>query len=183
MKHIVTDQSTLHKPYLYILLAVCLAAAGYTGLTIRYIISRGLIPWMDVVTLVIVWLFLAVIGLTRAEYRLEDKAVVMTVRNPLRTRRVTVPYSAINGVHPFKVQLVKNVFYRYTFRLYSYLDNRTIWSMIFTIPGKDKNARVLMKASETFWEALEAKCPGKIRITQDEAVTNTYIRMNQAEKK
>ena len=81
---------------------------------------------MDILTQLIVWCFMLSIILGRSCYELKDKEIVLTNKNPFRHRVVSVPYKAINGVHPFQVQLVKTVAYRYTFRMYANLDNRPI---------------------------------------------------------
>ncbi len=175
------EHSQVYSPYLYGLSVVFLGMIFYAAKTIFFIVSEKSIPWMDILTQLIVWCFMLSIILGRSCYELKDKEIVLTNKNPFRHRVVSVPYKAINGVHPFQVQLVKTVAYRYTFRMYANLDNRPIWSLIYNLPGekKDRIARVLMKASEPFWEAFEEKVPGKIRIPQEEALHNTYRHMQK----
>ena len=61
------------------------------------------------------------------------------------------------------------------------LDKRNIWSLVYNIPGTDKVSRILMKASDEFWDALEKKLPGRIRIPQEDVLKHAYYHISGAE--
>lgn len=100
-----------------------------------------------------------------------------------RTRKLAIPYSAIDGAFHFKVEPIKAISYRHTYRMYGSMDRRDIWSLVYNMPNTDKVSRVLMKASEEFWEAFEKKLPGRIRVSQEEVLKNAFLYISGAEPK
>lgn len=67
--------------------------------------------------------------------------------------------------------------------MYGSMDRRDIWSLVYNMPNTDKVSRVLMKASEEFWEAFEKKLPGRIRVSQEEVLKNAFLYISGAEPK
>lgn len=180
---IASDQSQTHRTYLCIYGTVGICLFGYIIMTIRYIINTHQFPWLDVVTEVIILLALLAVAMTRSSYELHEKDIVITCSNPFRTRTFRIPYSEIDGVHHFKVEPIKSISYRHTYRMYGSMDRRDVWSLVYNIPGTDKVARILMKASDEFWTAFEKLMPGRIRVPQEEVLKLAFRHISGIDSK
>ena len=172
---IITDRSEVHRTYLIIYGTLGICLLGYAAMTVRYIWNMHQIPWMDVLTEIIFLLFLGSTALARSTYELHEKELVVISSSLFRTRKLAIPYSAIDGAFHFKVEPIKAISYRHTYRMYGSMDRRDIWSLVYNMPNTDKVSRVLMKASEEFWEAFEKKLPGRIRVSQEEVLKNAFL--------
>lgn len=181
MKPVFTDHSILYRPYLGIMALGYLALAAYAGWTWHHALALGRLPNVaDMGLQIAIFFFLLNYILMRTEYRLEEKEIVMVKKGILSRKEVRLSYDQIDGVHHFKNQLMKPMTYRYSFRMYAALDNRPIWALIYNInENSSKVGRVLMKGSEAFWQAFEDRLPGKIRVTQEEVIANTYKHMEK----
>lgn len=180
---IITDRSEVHRTYLIIYGTLGICLLGYAAMTVRYIWNMHQIPWMDVLTEIIFLLFLGSTALARSTYELHEKELVVISSSLFRTRKLAIPYSAIDGAFHFKVEPIKAISYRHTYRMYGSMDRRDIWSLVYNMPNTDKVSRVLMKASEEFWEAFEKKLPGRIRVSQEEVLKNAFLYISGAEPK
>lgn len=180
---IASDQSQTHRTYLCIYGTVGICLFGYIIMTIRYILSNHQFPWMDVITEVIILLALVAIAMTRSSYELHEKDILITSSSPFRTRTLRIPYSEIDGVHHFKVEPIKSISYRHTYRMYGSMDRRDVWSLVYNIPETDKVARVLMKASDEFWTAFEKLMPGRIRVSQEEVLKLAFRHISGIDSK
>lgn len=178
------DHSILYKPYWYVVALIMVAWVAYVVWIWQEAIARQVVPWVDgALQLAILWYMINTVT-TKVEYRLEPEALVMTKRYMLRPKEeIRLPYEEIFGVHHFKNQLMKPVTYRYTFHMYSKMDDRTIWSLLYRYGDSTKKVgRVLMKGSEPFWQAFEKKLPGQIRVPQEEVLAHTYKHMGAIER-
>lgn len=177
------DRSEIHRTYLciYGTLGICLL--GYGAMTARYIYQRQQIPWMDVLTEVVLLFFLLSTAMARSTYELHEKELVVITTSFFRTRKLAIPYSAIDGAFHFKVEPIKTIAYRHTYRAYGSMDKREIWSLVYNLPHTDKVARLLMKASEEFWEEFEKRLPGRIRVSQDEVLRHAFAHISGADAK
>lgn len=178
---IFVDHSIVYKPYWLMVAVAALLWAAYVVWVWQAAMARHVIPIIDgSIQLVILWYLINVVT-ARVEYRLEPEALVMTSKALLRPKKeVKLPYEEIFGVHHFKNQLMKPVTYRFTYRMYGMMDNRTIWSLLCRYGDSTKKVgRVLMKGSEPFWKAFEARLPGRIRVPQEEVLAYTYAHMGQ----
>lgn len=180
---IFTDRSEIHRTYMciYGTLGICLL--GYLAMTIRYIWNTHQLPWLDIFTEVLLFLFLASTAMARSTYELHDKELVVISSSLFRTRKLAIPYSAIDGAFHFKVEPIKTIAYRHTYRMYGSMDKREIWSLVYNMPNTDKVSRVLMKASEEFWEEFEKRLPGRIRVSQEEVLKHAYYHISGADLK
>lgn len=177
------DRSEIHRTYLciYGTLGICLL--GYGAMTARYIYQRQQIPWLDVLTEVVLLFFLLSTAMARSTYELHEKELVVITTSFFRTRKLAIPYSAIDGAFHFKVEPIKTIAYRHTYRAYGSMDKREIWSLVYNLPHTDKVARLLMKASEEFWEEFEKRLPGRIRVSQDEVLRHAFAHISGADAK
>ena len=178
---IFTDRSQMHKTYMYLYGIVGFCLAGYLFMAVRYIMNTGRIPWLDLVTLTIVSLFIIGVSSGRSTYEIYDDCLVVTYSSLFRVRKLRIPFDVIDGSFHFKVEPIKTLAYKKTYRMYGSLDKRNIWSLVYNIPGTDKVSRILMKASDEFWDALEKKLPGRIRIPQEDVLKHAYYHISGAE--
>lgn len=171
---IFSDQSQTHRTYLciYGTLGICLF--GYIIMTVRYIFTAHQFPWLDIITELILLAFLLSVSLTRSTYELHEKDLVVISSSPFRTRTLRIPYSAMDGAFHFKVEPIKSISYRHTYRVYGSMDRRDIWSLVYNMPNTDKVSRLLMKASDEFWEEFEKLLPGRIRVSQEEVLKHAF---------
>lgn len=169
-----TETSQTHRTYLIIYGTVGICLFGYIIMTIRYVINSGAIPWLDVMTEFIVLCALLAVSMTRSSYEIHKKDIVITCSSPIRTRTLRIPYKAIDGVHHFKVEPIKSIAYKHSYRMYGSMDRRPIWTLVYNLPNTDKVARVFLKASEEFWHELEKLMPGRVRVGQDEVLSRAF---------
>lgn len=169
-----TDQSQTHRTYLIVYGTVGIVLFGYIIMTIRYILNTGSMPWLDIITELIILVFLVSVAFARTTYELDDKDLVVYYSSPLRTRTFRIPYADIDGAFHFKVEPMKTIAYKHTYRAYGSLDRRDIWSLVFNIPGTDHVARLLMKASDEFWTEFGKRVPGRIRVSQEEVLKHAF---------
>ena len=177
---IFTDRSQIHKTYLYLYGIVGFCILGYLFMAARYIWNTGRIPWLDLVTLLIISIFVIAVSSGRASYEIHEKDLVVTYSSLFRVRKLRIPYEVIDGTFRFKVEPIKTIAYRHTYRMYGSLDKRDIWSLVYNLPGTDRVSRLLMKASDEFWDKLEEKLPGRIRVSRDEVLRHAYYHISGA---
>lgn len=178
-----TDHSEIHSTYLYIFGAVGICLLGYMYMTVRYILNTGLFPWMDIITEAIILIAFLCIGLVRTTYELGDKELTVIYTSPIRVRTMKIPYHVMDGVHYFKVEPIKSIAYKHTYRMYGNLDKRDIYSLVYNIPKTDHVSRLLMKASPEFWDAFEEKLPGRVRIPQEEVLRAAFRHISGVDNK
>lgn len=111
-------------------------------------------------------------AVSRYTYILTDTKLVIEESSIFRKRHFEVDYDMIDGVFKFERELLTNIKYRYKYRKCSTSDPRLIWSLVYaTVDGnKVKNGRLLLKAEDRFFEILEEKVPGRIRVPQADIV-------------
>lgn len=180
---IVTERSEVHRTYMYVYGTLGICLLGYVMMTVRYIYNNLQMPWLDILTEALLLLFLLSMTLTRTTYELHAKELVIIKASLFRTRKMAIPYSAMDGAFHFKVEPIKAISYRHTYRMYGNLDKRDIWSLVYNMPGTDKVSRVLMKASDEFWEEFEKRVPGRIRVSQNEVLKHAFHYISGAEQK
>lgn len=180
---IVTERSEVHRTYMYVYGTLGICLLGYVMMTVRYIYNNHQMPWLDILTEALLLLFLLSMTLTRTTYELHAKELVIIKASLFRTRKMAIPYSAMDGAFHFKVEPIKAISYRHTYRMYGNLDKRDIWSLVYNMPGTDKVSRVLMKASDEFWEEFEKRVPGRIRVSQNEVLKHALHYISGAEQK
>lgn len=177
------DQSEVHRTYMVIYGTLGICLLGYAAMTVRYIYHMHQIPWLDVITELLLLLFLGSTAMARSTYELHEKELVIISSSLFRTRKLAIPYSAIDGAFHFKVEPIKTIAYRHTYRMYGSMDKREIWSLVYNMPNTDKVSRVLMKASEAFWEEFEKRLPGRIRVSQEAVLKHAYYHISGADLK
>ncbi len=177
---IFTDRSQIHKTYLYLYGIVGFCILGYLYMAARYIWTTGRIPWLDLITLLIISVFVIAVSSGHSTYEICENDLVVTYASLFRVRKLRIPYEVIDGTFHFKVEPIKTIAYRHTYRMYGSLDKRDIWSLVYNLPGTDRVSRLLMKASDEFWDKLEEKLPGRIRVSRDEVLRHAYYHISGA---
>ena len=87
-----------------------------------------------------------------------------------KTTVYEIPYRDIMGIFHYKPELVRSVKFRYTYRLNSALDSRTMWTLAWRRQednGKENNVRIYFKASKEVIRALSDKLPGKVDVPEN----------------
>lgn len=117
-------------------------------------------------------------AVSRYTYILTDTKLVIEESSFFRRRHFEVDYDMIDGVFKFERELLSNIKYRYKYRKCSTSDSRPIWSLVYAIVegNKVKNGRLLLKAEDRFFEILEEKVPGRIRVPQADIVFYATVR-------
>ena len=75
-------------------------------------------------------------------------------------RLYLIPYDQIVGLYRYAPQLVSAISFRHTRRLQSALDNRPVWTVAYTAPGKHGrpvHCRVYVKMSTEMLESLRGR--------------------------
>ena len=117
-------------------------------------------------------------AVSRYTYILTDTKLIIEESSFFRKRHFEVDYDMIDGVFKFERELLSNIKYRYKYRKCSPSDPRPIWSLVYAIveDNKVKNGRLLLKAEDRFFEILEEKVPGRIRVPQADIVFYASVR-------
>ena len=117
-------------------------------------------------------------AVSRYTYILTDTKLIIEESSFFRKRHFEVDYDMIDGVFKFERELLSNIKYRYKYRKCSTSDPRPIWSLVYAIVegNKVKNGRLLLKAEDRFFEILEEKVPGRIRVPQADIVFYAAVR-------
>lgn len=111
-------------------------------------------------------------------YRLTDDAIEIEEVGILGRRNYVFPYEEIDGICYYSREFFEKFNFRYRLRLASSMDARSTEQLVFSrYKGKKvQHGRAILKADPEFYEALETKLPGLVRIPKDDVVINTLIR-------
>lgn len=74
---------------------------------------------------------------------------------------------------------MKPATYRYTRHMYSQLDNREIWSLLYDIGEVEKIGRIMMTGSAAFWHEFSLRLPDRVAIPQEEVIAYVYQGMRE----
>jgi hypothetical protein len=102
-----------------------------------------------------------------------NKAIRITKKSLLGSKTYEVAYKDISGIYNYKTNLIHVIKFRRTYRLNSALDNRLVWVMAYTAPGKgDKveNRRIFFKASDELLSLLAEKMPNRVKVKEEQVV-------------
>lgn len=117
-------------------------------------------------------------AVSRYTYILTDSELIIEENSFFRKRIFTVTYENIDGVYKFNRDILTNLRYRYKYRKCSTSDDRPIWFLVFSIIKGTKvtYGRVMLKADDAFYEALESFVPNRIRVPEADVVFYATIR-------
>lgn len=176
MKRKYTEYSIMSPGYAIIALVFFIGIAVMTFLTVSLASKQQAVPLTDYIMEAAAFIILLKIVRSRYVYELTEDELVLTEQGLFREKVLHIAYGNMIGLHYFKNQLFKPLSYRYTYRMYSKLDGRTIWSLVYTIEAskKIKYGRILIKGSDEFFNAFETSLPGKVKVKEAEVVANAY---------
>lgn len=117
----------------------------------------------------------------RAEYHLEEEALVVIITRKFKGRRqIVLPYKDIFGVYDIKKENRKAIETGPAHYAYSRLDRRHVWVLLYNDNDSTKKVgRILMKASDEFWEAFREILPDQVCVPQAEVLGHAYAHMGQ----
>jgi hypothetical protein len=168
------ETSQVHRKNVIV---IGLAAALFAGMAILTLYSW--VKWhrLNLFELFVELMFIFVL-IERAggkyTYEVDKKALRITKKSIFgRLQTFEIPYRDIFGIYRYKAKLIGVLKFRRTYRLQSALDNRPVWTLAYTAAGrkgKTENRRIYFKPSEAMLDALAEKIPGKVKISEEEAV-------------
>jgi hypothetical protein len=115
---------------------------------------------------------------SRYQYKLGAKTLEITKTGLFGSSRIyTVAYKDVIGVYRYRAKLVGVIRFRRTYRLHSALDGRPVWTIAYSSAanGKKENCRIYFKPSETILVALEGVLPGKVKVSEEEVVSQNIL--------
>ena len=94
-----------------------------------------------------------------------------------KTKVYEIPYREIAAI--FSYQLMRTVKFRYSYRLNSALDARTLWTLAWRRrfdDGSEANVRIYFKASKQVMDALAEKMPNRVNVPEELADFNMLVK-------
>lgn len=175
------DHSVLHKPYQVIMWFFFLVWAGYVVWTWSAAIQQGtyqVLAFVGALQALLLW-YMVNTYTARTEYRLEEDELVIVISRKFKgVKEIHLGYNDIFGVYRMKKENTKAIETAPAYYAYSRLDKREIWVLLYNYNDDTKKAgRILMKASDEFWEAFKEIMPDQICVPQAEVLGYAYKHM------
>ena len=171
--------STPSRKYLIAAYIGGLALAGYAARLAWVYMTYHVLPLQGIILFIIAACFLLNVVTAKCTYTLGEEGLTLQKKSLFQNRTIYVPYKDIFGVHHFKNQLMKPATYRYTRHMYSQLDNREIWSLLYDIGEVEKIGRIMMTGSAAFWHEFSLRLPDRVAIPQEEVIAYVYQGMRE----
>lgn len=175
------DHSVLYKPYQMIMWFFFLVWAGYVVWTWSAAIQQGtyqVLAFVGALQALLLW-YMVNTYTARTEYRLEEDELVIVISRKFKgVKEIHLGYNDIFGVYRMKKENTKAIETAPAYYAYSRLDKREIWVLLYNYNDDTKKAgRILMKASDEFWEAFKEIMPDQICVPQAEVLGYAYKHM------
>ena len=90
-----------------------------------------------------------------------------------------IPYREIAAIFSYQPKLMRTVKFRYSYRLNSALDARTLWTLAWRRSfddGSEANVRIYFKASKEVMDALAEKMPNRVNVPEELADFNMLVK-------
>ena len=167
---VITDTSQVTKKNIIVVIMAAVLFVFLLGLSLykwtMYNIQQPIEIFINLMFLIVL------VSRIQPSYIVEvDKTVFrITKKSWLGNKVYEVPYKIIFGIYRYKAQLIRAVSYRYTYRLNSMLDNRTVWGLAYRMEGKKgkmQNHRIYFKANKAVMDALAEKLPNKVDVEEE----------------
>ena len=171
--------STPSRKYLIAAYIGGLALAGYAVRLAWVYMTYHVLPLQGIILFIIAACFLLNVVTAKCTYTLGEEGLTLQKKSLFQNRTIYVAYKDIFGVHHFKNQLMKPATYRYTRHMYSQLDNREIWSLLYDIGEVEKIGRIMMTGSAAFWHEFSLRLPDRVAIPQEEVIAYVYQGMRE----
>lgn len=95
------------------------------------------------------------------------------------TKVYEIPYREIAGIFSYQPKLMRTIKFRYSYRLNSALDARTLWTLAWRRQfegGSEANVRIYFKASKQVIDALSEKMPNRVNVPEEMADFNMLVK-------
>ncbi len=177
------DHSTLYKPYRAAMWFFFLVWAGYVAWSWSQALAQGeyqVLAFVGALQALLLW-YMVNTYTAKTEYRLEeDELVIVMYRKFKGTKEIHLAYDQIFGVYTMKKEKTKAIETAAAYYMYSRLDKRPIWVLLYNYNDDTKKVgRILMKASDEFWEAFKDILPDRICVPQEEVLGFAYKHMGE----
>jgi len=111
----------------------------------------------------------------QTKYRCEmtETALVFTQKNFWNKKKKEIAVNSILGIYRYEPKLIGLMKFRRTYRLHSALDSRDVWTIAYTLAGKNnklENCRIYFKPGQAFLDELAKLLPGKISLTDEKMI-------------
>lgn len=96
-----------------------------------------------------------------------------------KTKVFEIPYREIAGIFSYQPKLMRTIKFRYSYRLNSALDARTLWTLAWRRSfenGSEANVRIYFKASKQVIAALAEKMPNRVDVPEEMADFNMLVK-------
>lgn len=96
-----------------------------------------------------------------------------------KTQVYEIPYREIAGIFSYTPKLMRSIKFRYSYRLNSALDPRTVWTLAWRRSfenGNEANVRIYFKASKQVMQALAEKMPNGVDVPEEMADFNMFVK-------
>lgn len=181
MKHNV-EYSHPHPLYRAAIGVILLGWVGYVGWIWADALSRGEMPWLASIAVqaLLLW-YIVNTATAKTEYRLEKDELVIVKKSLFRgTKEMRIAYEEIFGVYRYNAKKKNGIDYTSQYYMYSKLDRRDIWVLLYNDNDNTKKAGcVMLKASDEFLDAFAAILPDRVDIPQEEVLGNAYKHMGE----
>lgn len=180
---VVTDHTVLYTPYRIVMLLLFAVFVLYVGASWYANYTAGeyqMLGFIGAIQALLLW-YMVNTYTARAEYRLEEEELVIVIKRRFKgVKEIRLAYHDIFGVYSLKKENRKAIETAAAYYAYSRLDKRPVWVLLYNYNDDTKKAgRILMKASDEFWEAFKAILPDQICVPQAEVLGHAYKHMGE----
>lgn len=179
----VIDRTIIFRPYRYLMWAFFLLLIIYVvNSWTAYIQTENYasLGFLAAIQALILW-YMVNTYTARAEYRLEDDELVVIIDRKFKGKReIHLAYDQIFGVYDIKKENRKAIETAPAHYAYSRLDRRHVWVLLYNDNDDTKRVgRILLKASDEFWDAFKEILPNQICVPQAEVLGHAYGHMGE----
>lgn len=180
---VTVDRTVLYSPYKYLMWFFFAVLAAYVAWSWQAYIAVGdyqTLGFLGAMQALLFW-YMVNTYTCRTEYRLEkDELVIVIDRKFKGVKEIRLGYGDIFGVYDMKKENRKSIETAPAYYAYSRLDKRKVWVLLYNYNDDTKKAgRILMKASDEFWDAFRAVLPDQICVPQAEVLGYAYKHMGE----
>ncbi len=150
---------------------------GWAGYSVYQSVTKQIFLVADLFLVALALYFLFKHAGSTYTYTLTEKDFIVTEKNILGKRDISIPYEDIDGIGVFTFDLFRRIKIRYKHRMASSMDNRQMLMLVYSVTtDRVKHGRILLKVSQAFLDELDAIIPGKVGLTLNEVSFHALIR-------
>jgi hypothetical protein len=123
-------------------------------------------------------ILIALVRRVSAKYKYEIDSTCLRIAKHTVTGETAyeVPYQNIIGIYHYQPKLIGVIKFRRTYSLHSALDGREVWTLAYTVTGRQGKAeicRIYFKPGEDLLLELKAVMPDKVMVAEDVVIKKT----------